>query len=432
MTRMQWLAAFIALALLPLVSGCWGRQEIEDFAFVTMAGVDLGQNPGEVMLTVHIAKPSAVAGSGVMAEERRVSIVSATGPTVGAASESLAEMLPRRITWAHSTIIAIGEEYARAGIAGLIDFLARAESTRETAVLVVVKDGTALDLMSAEHGLDEIPSTAVLGMIRNAAYITPTSVISTVNDVLKLLETPGVDVTIAGMQVRPLQAVTDPSTDTPGMLERSARSPGEPEESAGSPGMFEHAMFSPGVLKRASLSSIVEMSGVAVFRGDCLVGWLNQEQSRGFRWLRGDVVSSVVVLTDPTDSLTTVSMRAMSARTHVNTAIAGGRPVVTVQAEIRANIGDSDVPPDSDAPESSRSLKTALESVIQAEVAAMIDQTARELQSDIFGFGTAVYRASPREWQQLEGQWSDLLRQIEVDIDVHAKLPQTGLSVWGH
>ena len=94
-----------------------------------------------------------------------------------------------RITWAHSTVIAIGEEYARAGIAGLIDFLARAESTRETAVLVVVKGGTASDLMNVEHGLEQMPSAAVLDVVRNGAYMTSTSAVSTVNDLLKLLET---------------------------------------------------------------------------------------------------------------------------------------------------------------------------------------------------------------------------------------------------
>ena len=45
MIRVRRLAALIVLTLLPLMSGCWGRQEIEDFAFVTMAGVDLGPNP---------------------------------------------------------------------------------------------------------------------------------------------------------------------------------------------------------------------------------------------------------------------------------------------------------------------------------------------------------------------------------------------------
>lgn len=435
---------FIALAvlvLLPLVSGCWGRQEIEDFAFVTMAGIDVGQNTGEVLLTVHIAKPSAIAGSGGMAAESRVSVVAATGPTVGVASESLAEMLPRRITCAHSTVIAIGEEYARAGITGLIDFLARAESTRETAVLVVVKGGTASDLMNAEHGLEQMPSAALLGLIHNAAYVTSTSVISTVNDLLRMLGTPGVDVTIAGIQVRPLQAATEPPTDSPDMAEPStdptseleppSNAQGMSEPSAGSPGAPEQPIVSPGLLERASLSSLVEMSGIAVFRGDSLVGWLDQEQSRGFRWLRGDVADAVVLLTNPADSRATVSIRARSARTHVSTSMADGRPVVSVRAEIVASIGDSEVPPSSDDPENTRSLKTALESVIQSEVAAMVDQAARKLQSDIFGFGTALYRAGPREWNQLEGQWSDLLQQTELSIDVQAKLPQTGLSIWG-
>lgn len=402
MIRVRRLAALIVLTLLPLMSGCWGRQEIEGFAFVTMAGVDLGQSPGEVTLTVHIAKPSAIAGTGGMAQERRVSVVSSTGSTVGEASENLAELLPRRITWAHSTVIAIGEEYARAGITGLIDFLVRAESTRETAALVVVKGGTAAHLLGAEHGLEQVSSAAVLGMIHNATYVTSTSVLSTVNDVLKLLETPGIDVTMPGIRVRPLETA----------VERSADSPGE--------------------LERATVRSIVEADGVAVFRNDRLVGWLNEDQSRGFQFLRGKAASAVVLVTDPADAQTTVSVRTRSARTHVSTVMEGDRPVVSVQAEVVATIGDSEEPPTSADPEQIRNLKTALESTIQAEVASMINQAARELQSDIFGFGTALYRTDPREWIQLEGRWRDLLQRIEVSIEVQARLPHTGLLIWGN
>jgi spore germination protein KC len=423
MIRVRRLAALIVLTLLPLMSGCWGRQEIEDFAFVTMAGVDLGPNPGEVVLTVHIATPSAIAGTGVMTDERRLSIVSSTGPTVGAASENLAEMLPRRITWAHSTVIAIGEEYARAGIAGLIDFLARAESTRETAVLVVVKGGTASDLMNVEHGLEQMPSAAVLDVVRNGAYMTSTSVVSTVNDVLKLLETPGIDVTMARIQVRPLEVAVERSTGSPDAQERSAGPAGAPKQSMDVTGAQERSMNAPGVLKRAALLRAVEADGVAVFRGDQLVGWLNRDQSRGLQWLRGKVASAVVLVTSPGDAQTTVSMRARSARTQVSTVMTGGRPVVSVEAEIVATIGDSEKPPGSDDPEGTRGLKTALEFVVQSEVAAVIDETARRLQSDIFSFGTALYRTDPRGWIQLESQWSNLLPLIEVSIDIQARLP---------
>ena len=77
-------------------------------------------------------------------------------------------------------------------------------------------------------------------------------------------------------------------------------------------------MNAPGVLKRAALLRAVEADGVAVFRGDQLVGWLNRDQSRGLQWLRGKVASAVVLVTSPGDAQTTVSMRARSARTQVS------------------------------------------------------------------------------------------------------------------
>ena len=42
----------------------------------------------------------------------------------------------------------------------------------------------------------------------------------------------------------------------------------------------ERSADSPGELERATVRSIVEADGVAVFRNDRLVGWLNEDQSQ--------------------------------------------------------------------------------------------------------------------------------------------------------
>lgn len=401
MIRVRALTALTALALLFLVPGCWSRREIEDLAFVTMAGVDIGRDPSEVILTVHIARPSAIAGTGGMAQERQVSVVSSTGSTIGEASDNLAEVLPRRITWAHSTVVAAGEEYAREGISGLLDFLARVESTRETVILMIVREGTAFDLMQVEHGLDQLPSAAVLGMVQNASHVTSTSVLTTVNDALKLLETPGTEMTMPGMRVKPLESAS-----------------GQPPNTAGQ-------------LQRSTLSSSAEVAGVAVFRGDRLAGWLDQEQARGLQWLRGEVTSAIVPVSHPTDPGTTVSLKVKSSRSSVGTAMVDGNPEVRIVAEVVAIIGDSEETPTPSYWGVASDLERALESAIQAEITATIDQGVRKLPSDIFGFGTTLYRANPQQWNQLESQWGELLEQIQVEIEVQANMPQTGFLVRG-
>lgn len=114
LNRVPKLAMAILLLLTASISGCWSRREIEDIAFVTMTGVDQGESEGEVILTIHVAKPSSGAG-GPQGEPdaRLVATYSAVGATVAEASARVADRLPRRITWAHSTIIAVGERYAR-------------------------------------------------------------------------------------------------------------------------------------------------------------------------------------------------------------------------------------------------------------------------------------------------------------------------------
>ena len=56
-------------------------------------------------------------------------------------------------------------------------------------------------------------------------------------------------------------------------------------------------------------------------------------------------------------------------------------------------------------------------------------EVAQELQADIYGFGTSVYREYPRQWKEMKGNWDELFQQIELIVEVDLRLVNTGQIV---
>ena len=92
------IVSLLALVLVPLCSGCWSRREIQDLAFVTALGVDKGPEDGTLKLTVHIAKPFAVAGGeGKKEPEKPFLVATSIGSTSIEATRNFVKKTPGRL-----------------------------------------------------------------------------------------------------------------------------------------------------------------------------------------------------------------------------------------------------------------------------------------------------------------------------------------------
>ncbi|NLG86082.1 MAG: Ger(x)C family spore germination protein, partial [Firmicutes bacterium] len=72
------------------------------------------------------------------------------------------------------------------------------------------------------------------------------------------------------------------------------------------------------------------------------------------------------------------------------------------------------------------SLERRTATIIKNDIMLAV-RRAQDLKSDIFGFGNAVYRLQPQKWKQLEPRWPLLFSQLEVKVDVRAKISVSGL-----
>jgi spore germination protein KC len=410
--------AIVALGVFLSVSaGCWSRREIETLGFVVAVGVDTslgathwdspdvdGDPRPRMQFTAQITKPSAiVAGERSQTQERPFWVVSATGRTLLECIRNLSEVSPRILCWPHNRWFLIGEEYAKGGVTRVLDLLERDQETRRRALVGVVKDGRAWDLLQTEFELERTPSEAGRGIVSNVSGRLSTVAVASINDFTVALASEGIDPIALRVEVIPY---TSPYEIT-------------------------------GDVAREEVKAAARLSGAAVFRSDKLVGWLDGREARGYNWVVGKVTSGILVVDatqrsiEPDPQASLIGLEIIRAKGAFKPKITDDGRNIGIVVKISAEANIADVQPYIDSYGDSELwtfMERRLEEAIRDEVMAAISK-AQELRADIFGFGREVYRTNPKVWKQVKDRWYEVFAHMEPEIEVSAKIVRSGLKV---
>jgi len=142
------------------LAACGDRTEISDLNIVVGFGID--QDGGNVRVTAQVRKVAegsqAAGGSGQQggggAEGGYINLT-ASGMTVEEAVQNLRKIVPRRLYFAHNTVVVFGSQFAKDGIDPALDFLLRSREFRRTQ-LFCVTSGTAEDVLTATVGPEQV------------------------------------------------------------------------------------------------------------------------------------------------------------------------------------------------------------------------------------------------------------------------------------
>ncbi|ADU50192.1 germination protein, Ger(x)C family [Thermaerobacter marianensis DSM 12885] len=364
-----------------LLTGCWDRIEINDRAIVLGMAVDRDPRGG-FLLTLSVADPARFPrpgqpGGALQPGQKPVSYVQGSGRTLAEALSLMQESEPRRFFFGHLKVVLIGEQVARQGIGPALDFLVREPQPRPEVMMAVTPGPAGSLLMQATPPLESLPSEALRELIRlRLGMVVP------LYRLVRALYEEGIEAVVPRVELVPM--VDD------GLRVKGWR-----------------------------------VNGVGVFRGDRLVGWLDDGQTRGLMWLRGEVQRGT--LTVDIDG-SPVSLRLLRARSQLRPVVEGDRVVMEVRVVTEDDLVDNPAGLDLTSPAAIRDIeRRAAEAIIKrAEVARTIAQ--QQLRTDILGFGDAVRRRAPAAWARLGPAWAEIFPRVEVRYDVRVFLRRPGLA----
>lgn len=369
----------VLVLTISLLTGCWSRHELNTLAIVAGIGIDLADEPGKVLLTAQIIKPSEVRTpqTGGGGEKRQpVWVVRSTGDTVFDAVRNFTTQSPRKLYFPHSEIIVIGKEAAERGVRPLLDFFIRDPEPR-LSEWVLVADGRASDILEAKLELESIPARGLVSLVETRVATSEVTAV-TLDEFLSRL---------ASRTAAPVATHIE--------------------------------------LIGNEKEKTVRIVGTAVFKGDKLVGQLDKPETRGLLWVIGEVRSGIIVVESPEDG-GKVSLEIISAKSKITPELRDGKVYIKVEVHEEGNLGSQMSAKDLATPSMLADLEKRQESAIHGEIRAALAK-ARDLNVDIFGFGDAVHRKYPREWREIEPRWEAVFPTIDVEVSVKARIRQVGM-----
>lgn len=371
----------ICVVLIVCLGGCWNSRELDKLAIVRGIGIDASEKePGKVQITAQIAKPAesglSMSGSGKSESNGELSWnVTSTGDTVFGAIREMTSRSSRKLFFPHNELLIIGRDVAEVGIQKYLDFFERDHETRGK-VLLAVSETTADDILNITTELEKVPADDIASLIEQ--YATATSQVKAE----KLSDFIYSYMSESSSAVVPMLKVT-----------------------------------------RSGEKESVEVSGTAVFKSDKMVGKLDKTEGRGLLWVLGEVKSGIIVVEDQEGGL--VSAEIIRSKTKMTPVLEDGEIGVRIEITEEGNVGEET----GTANLAELNQVTYLENMISEEIKSEVNaalKKARELDTDIFGFASAIKGKYPAQWKNIEDNWEEQFKTMDVEVKVNASLRLMG------
>lgn len=156
-----WRMLTAVLTALPL-GGCWSKIELNDRSFITSAYIDMGDNPGEIMLTIGAPLPNRLGSASNVQSPSQLGLAytsnTQSAATLPEALEAIQKDLTRKLTWGQTRAIVISEQFAvKRGMEELLEWASRNPSI-PLRTFVFISEGQAKEIMNLTPVFERAPS----------------------------------------------------------------------------------------------------------------------------------------------------------------------------------------------------------------------------------------------------------------------------------
>lgn len=371
----------MVLFVLLTQTGCWNAREINELAFVLSIALDKADNGFKV--TVQMAKPetyskSTTGGMKNVENEKPFWVVTSTGKTIFEAIRNMASVSSRRIFWPHIRIIIISEELARSNLLEIFDFFTRNPELRMR-TWVAVTQGEAGKILE----------------------IVPMMEKDTSQNIEKIIDKATLTGKAYGIMIKDfLEDYLDP---------------------------FSDPVASRIITTEIESKQTIKLEGACVFGSNNMLGWLNDSETRGLLWVKNKISGSIKVVNCPHDNLP-VTVEIKKGKTNIKSYFSNGIPHFTIIVSAEGKVTEKGCSDDFRSPQSKHDLENVLASAISNDIQQTVN-ASRKFGSDFISLSRVLQRQHRNEWHKISSNWSEVLKNIQVTIEVKTKIPELSLLV---
>ncbi|MED1205917.1 Ger(x)C family spore germination protein [Heyndrickxia acidicola] len=375
------------------ISGCWSRKELIDLAFVIAVGIDKTDD-GQYLASFQLVNPGNVAGSSLQGASQGlpVAVYQTKGRNMVEAARKGADTVSRRLYFAHTNLVVIGEKAARDGINGIMDNLERDKEFRATTAVVIAKNGTAENVLETLTPIDKIPANKIIKTTAFAEQSYGDVFENDVSNIIEDLVSSGIVPLISGFEIL-----------------------GDPKKGMGKEN-----------LETTKNAATLRAEGLAIMKGGKLRGWLTGKDARSASLILGKLKGTAYNL-DWKGKKGVIAFETFSSKSMIKAKVQNGKPSVTVDAKMEGNIGEANTSIDLNDPFVIRKLNKIASDQVKKELVSSINRVKKE-KSDVFGFGETIHREDAVYWNKVKKNWNEqYFPNLDVKVKVHVFIRRTEL-----
>ena len=390
--------------VLPLLTGCWDRLEIEERAVVLGVGIDKAEQAlpkpseaishpadkqlnitkaGLIKVSAQIAVPGRIPlgpgeGGGGGGGQKTIWVVEATGYTVADAFNVLQQRVSRPLFFGHLRIIVVAEKVAKKGIENLNDYFRRNPEVRRTNWMVICK-GEATAIMHASPQLERVPTLYLM---------------TTMDQAVKMGRFPN---------------------DFLGVFWNASSAKGK-----------------EGYLPYMEMmeNDNVQISGLAMFRGDRMVMTTTPREIIHYMGIMGMREGGGEAYAKLEGMKEYFMFQSRTRQSMFKVSLQNGKPYIKVTTIIEGNLLSKS--------SESISLKSDVIRAVEVQLEKQAAEGYRNLiaktqlaDSDIFGFGEYIRAKQPSYWNaniQTSEKWREHYKELKIDVKVDVHIRRVGMK----
>ncbi|MEB2268285.1 Ger(x)C family spore germination protein [Priestia megaterium] len=386
----------LILTMTLFLTSCWSKKELTDLAIVAAMGLDKTKD-GRYHITLQIINPGNVAGGmqggGGGTQSPPITIYSASGNNIVEASRRASSRISRRLYYAHTNLVVVGEKLAKEeGLGTLIDGLDRDPEFRNTSTIVIANHSTAADVVKTLTPVDKIPANKILKTLEFTQRKWGENVKTSLQEVMASIESPGRGTVVSGFRLV-----------------------GNPQQAQKLDNLQESAP-----------AATLKASGIAVLKQGKLIDWLYGKPARGTVWILNKIQGTDINI-NWKGKKEAIAYQTVRQKTSISYQVKNGQPHIFVHTLVEGDLGEIDVPVDITNPKLIKEIEQSVSKEIKKELGTAVER-AQKNKTDILGFGEVVHRFRPKQFKRVKQEWNDVyFPKLNVDITVEAYVRRAGL-----
>lgn len=368
----------IIFILCLFLSGCGNYAELNSLSIVTGIAIDKDEENYEISFLIANSPKSQTSSK---EGEAKTTVYTGKGKTIPEAAEEIAQISPKQLYFGHINVVIISEDIAKEGVFKVSDWLLRNPQTRKKFYLLQAKDTKAKNIIKLTSPLESFPSQSIATLIKSNKNSKSIATAVTYSNFIETALEKGIDPVL-------------PSITIEGDIKK-----GSSEKN----------------LETTEPEAYLKLGPLAIYKKDKLKGFTTNKESEIINILKNDAKEINYTLKNISIDARDIKVKTKASENKVKITIEGKGNIY----EIKENINLEN-------PKEIKKIEEKWNESIKKDITKVI-QKMQEKETDVFGYGSQIYKNNPKKWQEIEKTWNKKnFKKLKIEINSNLKISATG------